>query len=116
MNCQDSAPPLFWFELQLDESHSLSNSPTAKQPLHWRQGPQFLPEARVSSACQPSIVAKHDGSGLTFESKKETLPKEAFSSTPRFDSRHWRDHRAAICCNLFRERGPAASAINDRLQ
>ena len=80
---------LFWFDLQIDESMWLSNAPDAKQTLHWKQGLQFLPEVRIDANSQLSVVAKHNGSGLTFQWKQDAFPKEAFSALPRFDPRWW---------------------------
>jgi len=78
---------LFWFELQLDETSWLSNDPRREYPLHWKQGLQFLPEAHVTTSMQLPLIAKHDGSGLTFRWKQDALPNEAFSKLPRFDPR-----------------------------
>jgi len=78
---------LFWFDLQLDETHRLSNDPHSAAPLHWKQGLQFLPEASVTTAMQLPLVTKHDGSGLKFHWKPDALPKESLSVLPRFDPR-----------------------------
>jgi predicted RNA methylase len=80
---------LFWFELQLGESTWLSNAPNAPEALHWKQGLQFMPEVTISAGSQFPVVAKHNGSGLTFQWKTDALPKEAFSVLPRFDPRWW---------------------------
>jgi protein arginine N-methyltransferase 7 len=76
---------LFWFDLQLDESLWLSNSPAADSPLHWKQALQFLPEVRITRDLPLPISVKHDGSSTTFSWKLDGLPKEAFSTLPRFD-------------------------------
>jgi len=78
---------LFWFDLQLDETLWLSNAPTAQNQLHWKQGLQFLPEVHVNASMRLCLKAKHNGSGLTFQWKQDTLPKEALSKLPRFDPR-----------------------------
>jgi hypothetical protein len=78
---------LFWFDLQLDDTHWISNDPNQKAQLHWKQGLQFLPEVQVNAAMSLPIVAKHNGSGLTFQWKQDALPKEALSKLPRFDPR-----------------------------
>jgi type III protein arginine methyltransferase len=78
---------LFWFDLQLDASTWLSNSPTADSRLHWKQALQFLPEVRITRDLPLPITAKHDGSGTAFRWKPDGLPKEAFSTLPRFDPR-----------------------------
>lgn len=78
---------LFWFDLQLDESTWLSNSPTADSPLHWKQALQFLPEARITRDLALPISVKHDGSGTAFRWQPDGLPQEAFSTLPRFDPR-----------------------------
>lgn len=78
---------LFWFDLQLTETLWISNDPQTRKPLHWKQGLQFLPEAQLTPSMSLPIVAKHDGSGLTFRWKQDALPKEAFSKLPRFDPR-----------------------------
>lgn len=80
---------LFWFDLQLEESIWLSNDPQSA-PLHWNQGLQFLTEALVNSDSQLPIVVKHDGSGLSFGWKQDAIPKENFSTLPRFDPVWWR--------------------------
>jgi predicted RNA methylase len=76
---------LFWFDLQLDETSWLSNSPDARDGLHWKQGLQFLPEVHVQPGMQLPLDARHDGSGLAFRWKQDGLPKDALSSLPRFD-------------------------------
>jgi hypothetical protein len=78
---------LFWFDLQLDDTHWITNDPHAQSPLHWKQGLQFLPEVQVNAAMQLPLIAKHNGSSLTFQWKQDALPKEAFSKLPRFDPR-----------------------------
>jgi hypothetical protein len=75
--------------LQLGESTWLSNAPNAPEALHWKQGLQFMPEVTISAGSQFPVVAKHNGSGLTFQWKTDALPKEAFSVLPRFDPRWW---------------------------
>jgi type III protein arginine methyltransferase len=82
---------LFWFDLQLDETLWLSNGPGngpgADSRLHWKQGLQFLPEVQVHSAMQLPLIARHDGSSLTFRWKQDEVPKETLSRLPRFDPR-----------------------------
>lgn len=80
---------LFWFDLQLDDATWLSNAPTSSQRLHWKQGLQFLPEAHSSAGATLPIIAKHDGSSLTFSWKRDALAKEQLSALPRFDPRWW---------------------------
>lgn len=78
---------LFWFDLQIDESTWLSNSPASARPLHWKQALQLLPEVRVTRDLALPIRVKHDGSGTSFRWKPDGLPKETFSTLPRFDPR-----------------------------
>jgi hypothetical protein len=78
---------LFWFDLQLDESLWISNRPGAKSRLHWRQGLQFLPEVQVRPATELALVARHDGSSLSFRWNQEKVAKETLSRLPRFDPR-----------------------------
>ncbi len=78
---------LFWFDLQLDEAVCLSNAPGAGSGLHWKQGLQFLPEVQVEPAMPLPLIARHDGSSLTFRWKQDDLPKQALSRLPRFDLR-----------------------------
>jgi predicted RNA methylase len=85
---------LFWFDLQVDESSWLSNSPAAAEALHWKQGLQLLPEARIARGDSLPLIARHDGSGLVFHWKRAGLPKEAFSALPRFDPRWWQQAQA----------------------
>jgi len=77
---------LFWFDLQLDESTWLSNSPQTDGP-HWQQGLHFLAEARVDCGSPLPLLARHDGSRLGFGWRQEAIPKERFSALPRFDPR-----------------------------
>jgi type III protein arginine methyltransferase len=78
---------LFWFDLQLDETHWICNDPHAQSQSHWKQGLQFLPELQVNATMQLPLIAKHNGSSLTFQWQQTALPKEAFSKLPRFDPR-----------------------------
>jgi type II protein arginine methyltransferase len=78
---------LFWFDLQLDESRWLSNSPTSGSALHWKQALQFLPEAKITRDLALPIDVKHDGSSTVFRWKPDGLPKETFATLPRFDPR-----------------------------
>lgn len=78
---------IFWFDLQLDETSWISNEPKGSEALHWKQGLQFLPEVRVEDAMQLPLLARHDGSSLKFHWRQDALPREAFSSLPRFDPR-----------------------------
>jgi protein arginine N-methyltransferase 7 len=78
---------LFWFDLQLDEAHWISNAPHGQNQLHWKQGLQFLPEAQVGAQMQLPLIAKHNGSSLVFHWKPDALPKETLSKLPRFDPR-----------------------------
>lgn len=78
---------LFWFDLQLDEELWISNAPDAGTQFHWKQGLQFLPEAQVTREMQLPLLAKHDGSGLSFRWRQDAVPKESISKLPRFDPR-----------------------------
>jgi type III protein arginine methyltransferase len=78
---------MFWFDLQLDATSWISNAPDAPQPLHWRQGLQFLPEVQVDTSMQLPLIAKHDGSSLTVQWQQNSLPPAAISKLPRFDPR-----------------------------
>jgi protein arginine N-methyltransferase 7 len=78
---------LFWFDLRLDATLWLSNAPNTLEQLHWKQGLQFLPEVQVNSTLELPLIAKHNGSALTFQWKPDALPKEALSKLPRFDPR-----------------------------
>lgn len=75
---------LFWFDLRLDGETVLSNAPDAP-PLHWHQGLQFLPEARVAAGSALPLVAKHNGSALRVQWRPDGLPADAFSRLPRLD-------------------------------
>ena len=78
---------LFWFDLGLDDAHWISNAPEAAPALHWKQGLQVLPEVRVEAGAVLPLLARHDGSGLTFQWRADALPKDAFSTLPRWDPR-----------------------------
>lgn len=78
---------LFWFDLRLDADTVLSNAPDGGDGLHWKQGLQFLPEARVAAGQTLPLVAHHNGSGLRLQWRPDGLPAEAFSRMPRFDPR-----------------------------
>lgn len=77
---------LFWFDLRLDADTVLSNAPDG-DALHWKQGLQFLPEARVVAGRTLPLVAHHNGSGLRLQWRPDGLPADAFSRMPRFDPR-----------------------------
>lgn len=77
---------LFWFDLRLDADTVLSNAPDG-DGLHWKQGLQFLPEARVATGQTLPLVAHHNGSGLRLQWRPDGLPTDAFSRMPRFDPR-----------------------------
>ncbi len=79
---------LFWFDLQLDESTSISNAPTSGKACHWQQGLQFLPEIKAESAANLPLIAMHNGSSLEFRWRQEELDKEMISRLPCFDP-HW---------------------------
>lgn len=76
---------LFWFDLQMDIASSLSNAPGSGMPLHWKQGLQWLPELRVGRDVSLPLLARHDGSGLSFQWRADAVPRDAWSSLPRFD-------------------------------
>ena len=78
---------LFWFDLRLDADTVLSNAPDSGDGLHWKQGLQFMPEARVAAGQTLPLVAHHNGSGLRLQWRPEGLPTDAFSRMPRFDPR-----------------------------
>ena len=78
---------LFWFDLRLDADTVLSNAPGGDDALHWKQGLQFLPEARVVAGQTLPLVAQHNGSGLRLQWRPDGLPADAFSRMPRFDPR-----------------------------
>ena len=75
---------LFWFDLRLDAERTLSNAPDAP-PTHWKQGLQFLPEARVERDLALPLVARHNGSALRVLWRQDGLPAERFSRVPRMD-------------------------------
>lgn len=77
---------LFWFDLHLDCETTLSNAPDG-DALHWKQGLQFLPEARVSTGQTLPLVARHNGSALRFQWRPDGLPEDAFSRLARLDPR-----------------------------
>jgi type III protein arginine methyltransferase len=81
---------LFWFDLELAPGLRLTNEPGSHGGLHWKQGLQFLPEARVTGGSVLPVTAKHNGSQLQFGWQPEGLAKETYSSLPRFDARWWR--------------------------
>jgi type III protein arginine methyltransferase len=81
---------LFWFDLQVGETLWLSNDPRSLHQLHWKQGLQFLPGVLVNGVTHLPLIAKHNGSSLTFHWKVDGMPKEAFSNLPLFDARWWR--------------------------
>ena len=78
---------LFWFDLRLDADTVLSNAPDGDDALHWKQGLQFLPEARIAAGQTLPLVAHHNGSALRLQWRAEGLPTDAFSRMPRFDPR-----------------------------
>ena len=78
---------LFWFDLRLDADTVLSNAPDGDDALHWKQGLQFLPEARIAVGQTLPLVAHHNGSALRLQWRAEGLPTDAFSRMPRFDPR-----------------------------
>ncbi|MFZ2754292.1 MAG: hypothetical protein WAZ48_12695 [Lysobacteraceae bacterium] len=78
---------LFWFDLRMDQSASLSNAPQSSDALKWKQGLQFLPELHVTPEMDLPVLARHDGSQLRFQWQADALPAEAFSRLPRFDPR-----------------------------
>lgn len=77
---------LFWFDLRLDADTVLSNAPDG-DALHWNQGLQYLPEARVVDGQNLPLVARHDGSALRLQWRQDAMAPEAFSRMPRFDPR-----------------------------
>lgn len=78
---------VFWFDLRLDADTVLSNAPDGGDGLHWKQGLQFLPEARVAAGQTLPLVAHHNGSALRLQWRPDGLPADAFSRMPRFDPR-----------------------------
>ncbi|RSZ60427.1 methyltransferase domain-containing protein [Massilia atriviolacea] len=78
---------LFWFDLGMGEGDWLSNDPCAAQVPHWKQGLQYLPEARVDAGQTLPLVARHNGSALSFQWQPDVLPAQAFSRLPRCDPR-----------------------------
>lgn len=82
---------LFWFDLSLQEDVRLSNEPHARAKCHWKQGLQFLPEARVERLQRLPLTASHDGSSLTFRWTQDGLPRESFVQLPRYDPVAWHD-------------------------
>ena len=78
---------LFWFDVQLDAESCLSNRPGSGSSLHWRQGIQFLQEAQVDTSMTLPLVARHDGSSLTFKWQPGAVQAEHFSRIPVFDPR-----------------------------
>lgn len=78
---------LFWFDLRIDAERTLSNAPDAVRPARWKQGLQWLPEARADAGGAWPLIAKHNGSSLKFQWKQGALPAEAFSKLPLFDPR-----------------------------
>jgi type III protein arginine methyltransferase len=78
---------LFWFDLQLDAECRLSCEPGNGSSLHWRQGMQFLQEARVDASMTLPLIAKHDGMQLSFKWQTDAMPPEAFARVPVFDPR-----------------------------
>jgi protein arginine N-methyltransferase 7 len=84
---------MFWIELQLDASTTLSSAP-GEAPLHWKQGLQLLPEATVEAGQALALDARHDGSSTAFRWREGALPAERFSRLPRLDPQHWRQMSA----------------------
>jgi protein arginine N-methyltransferase 7 len=78
---------LFWFDLQLDATRSISNSPKTGMAPHWKQGLHILPEVKVAAGSALPLLARHDGSALAFQWNKEKLDHDALSPVPRFDPR-----------------------------
>ncbi|UXY16198.1 tetratricopeptide repeat protein [Chitiniphilus purpureus] len=78
---------LFWFDLNLDGEHWLSNAPDSGDALHWKQGLQLLPEVRVAPGMPLPLLARHDGSNLAFAWQDDALPQEGRATTPRYDPR-----------------------------
>jgi protein arginine N-methyltransferase 7 len=77
---------LFWFDLRMDAATVLSNAPDG-DGTHWKQGLQFLPEAKRSAGEPLPLVARHNGSALRFQWQGESMPSEVFSRLPRLDPR-----------------------------
>jgi hypothetical protein len=75
---------LFWFDLRLDGDIGLSNAPGG-DPTHWKQGLQFLPEARVEAGLTLPLHVRHNGSALQMRWRQDGLPAERFSRLPRLD-------------------------------
>lgn len=80
---------LFWFDLQLDESHWLSNAPGAEPTYHWGQALQYLMEVEVERGMPLPLMARHQGSGISFGWHEPELPQRAFSRIPRVDPTTW---------------------------
>ncbi|HEX8611513.1 MAG TPA: 50S ribosomal protein L11 methyltransferase [Telluria sp.] len=78
---------LFWFDLGMGEGDWLSNDPRHADVPHWKQGLQYLPEVRIDAGDALPLVARHNGSALTFQWQPDVLPKERFSKLPRCDPR-----------------------------
>jgi hypothetical protein len=76
---------LFWFELQLDADTWLSNAPHAEPSHHWGQALQYLPEMNVMPDMPLPLLARHQGSGISFAWHEPELPQRAFSRIPRAD-------------------------------
>lgn len=80
---------MFWFDLQLDEDGWLSNAPDAKPACHWGQALQYLPEVHVVQGMPLSVMAKHQGSAVSFVWREGAIPQEAYSRLPRVDPTSW---------------------------
>jgi protein arginine N-methyltransferase 7 len=86
---------LFWFDLGMDSGKDkdkdgddwLSNAPRAGNTLHWKQGLHYLPEARISAGQPLPLLARHNGSALSFQWQAGALPRDALSALPRCDPR-----------------------------
>ncbi|MDQ1812396.1 methyltransferase domain-containing protein [Massilia sp. CCM 9210] len=78
---------LFWFDLGMGEGDWLSNDPRQAGQPHWKQGLQYLPEARIDAGQSLPLVARHNGSALSFQWQPDVLPRESFSNLPRCDPR-----------------------------
>jgi protein arginine N-methyltransferase 7 len=78
---------LFWFDLRLDATRWISNVPRSGKAPHWKQGLQMLPELQVAAGSTMPLLARHDGSALSFQWNKDELDKAALSPVPRFDPR-----------------------------
>lgn len=76
---------LFWFDLQLDEKQWLSNAPGVEPAYHWGQALQYLPEVQVEDGMPLPLMARHQGSGISFAWHELELPQRAFSRIPRAD-------------------------------